>query len=140
MAFALVALAGIAFSTQGTGGIALNHDTKECGYLWGGDEYFNYELPAGWKAYSSHGNGSIVTESGSCRYNYSDLKSCCDQLGYTYVSGNVGKQTFRGPEGLGWWLLNMYGSSGLLIILVLAALATIVLGLLVWNFSRKRKK
>jgi len=32
-------------------GIALNHQTRECGAYWAGDEYGGASLPAGWEAY-----------------------------------------------------------------------------------------
>jgi hypothetical protein len=73
-------------------GIALNHQTKECGEIWGGDEYATYNLPAGWKTYHPQ-DGFFQTEIGSCPWNGSSgIESCCQQLGYTYVADNIGAE------------------------------------------------
>jgi hypothetical protein len=75
-------------------GIALNHQTKECGGYWAGDEYSSAELPPGWKAYYPDNRGIIQTEIGSCSFGTTqssrNAESCCQELGYTYVGPSVG--------------------------------------------------
>ena len=67
-------------------GIALNHETKECGGYWAGDEYGSAELPLGWKAYYPDQQGMIQTEIGSCDFGTSQPPSdtsaerCCQEL------------------------------------------------------------
>lgn len=72
-------------------GIALNHQTKECGSYWGGDEFAIYHLPSEWKIYYPGNGGLIQTEVGSCSLK-DGVQRCCEQLGYTYVPGNIGEQ------------------------------------------------
>ena len=77
-------------------GIAINYETKECAGYWGGDEFVYYTLPAGWVEYYPDDNGLIQTEIGACEYgwNYNDtVEDCCNELGYTYVSENIGKDS-----------------------------------------------
>jgi hypothetical protein len=71
-------------------GIALNHQTKECGSYWGGDEFAIYHLPPEWKVYYPGDGGLIQMEVGSCSLR-DGVQSCCKQLGYTYVPGNIGE-------------------------------------------------
>jgi hypothetical protein len=87
-------------STQaapGPWGIALNHQTRECAGFWPGDEFVAYHLPDGWKPYfpkydPKTGATSLETEAGSCDYKRKgDEGKCCSQLGYVYVSDNIGK-------------------------------------------------
>jgi hypothetical protein len=76
-------------------GIALNHETQECGGYWAGDEYGSSELPPGWQAYYPDQEGIIQTEIGSCDFDSSQpsesAESCCGELGYTYVGPSVGE-------------------------------------------------
>lgn len=78
-------------------GIALNHEARECAGFWSGDEFVAYHLPAGWKAYFPNydpgtGTTTLVTEIGSCDFKRKgDEEKCCSQLGYKYVSDNIGK-------------------------------------------------
>jgi len=81
-------------------GMALNHETKECGNFWEGDEFVHYELPEGWEDYYESSSGLTKTEVGDC--NWSVLHSeedCCKKLGYKYVSGNIGVEKWRGEPG-----------------------------------------
>lgn len=83
-------------------GIALNHETQECGGFWAGDEYGGYTLPEGWQAYYPNNQGIIETEIGSCRYDTTSgyeppneargkaAEACCQELGYTFVGDTVG--------------------------------------------------
>jgi hypothetical protein len=80
-------------------GIALNHSTKECAGYWAGDEYISYHLPPDWEMYYPDSNNMITTEVGSCQWSDLDYETrtekCCQQLGYSFVSGNIGeKQSF----------------------------------------------
>jgi hypothetical protein len=88
----------------------LNHETKECGGFWGGDEYGGYRLPEGWVDYYPV-RGMIETQIGSCSFpgtlGFEDpsedrlriAEACCQELGYTYAGTPVGKR-FTTP--LGW--------------------------------------
>jgi hypothetical protein len=82
----LIALAGIVFSAPALRGMAVNEKNQQCAGYWGGDENTQYELPEGWVAYYSDAGKMTVGER-SC---YSDAKSCCEELGYAYVSENIG--------------------------------------------------
>ena len=74
-------------------GIALNHQTRECGSYWAGDEYGSSSLPEGWEDFYPKNDGIIDTEIGSCYFgsarSAANAESCCNALGYTYV-GAVG--------------------------------------------------
>jgi hypothetical protein len=78
--------------------LAINYATKQCGEYWGGDEFVTYKLPPGWNTYEyqySASNWSVETPSGTCSVPQSLARSsfaevCCSQLGYTYVSNNIG--------------------------------------------------
>lgn len=76
--------------------LAINYETKQCGRYWPGDEFVNYDLPSGWNSYayqSSDGYVSVETAIGTCKVptmQTSLAQACCTQLGYTYVSDNVG--------------------------------------------------
>jgi|WetSurMetagenome_2_1015567.scaffolds.fasta_scaffold365535_2 hypothetical protein len=71
--------------------IAINPETKECGYYWGGDEYAWYHLPSQWVIVNP--DTPIQTEVGVYEWDgsTSSIESFCRQIGYTYVSGNLGK-------------------------------------------------
>ena len=80
------------YSAPAPWGLALNHETKECAGYWAGDEFSYYELPDGWEAYyPSLPNNSIEIETGQCNFRYREYEGCCNQLGYTYVSENIGE-------------------------------------------------
>lgn len=70
--------------------MAINPETKECGYFWGGDEYVWYHLSSQWVIVNP--NTPIQTEAGFYELdeNPSSVESLCTQMGYTYISGNVG--------------------------------------------------
>lgn len=76
--------------------IAINEETNQCGGFWAGDEYGQNELPEGWVAYSvdrSLAGASVETENGSCFFGDTfpfEDKGCCEQLGYEYVSEQIG--------------------------------------------------
>ena len=80
-------------------GIALNISSEQCAGYWAGDEYISYHLPSGWQVYYPDGDNMINTEVGSCQWLDLDYENraekCCQQLGYTFISGNIGeKQSF----------------------------------------------
>lgn len=64
-------------------GVAYNPETGECGYYFGGDEYGGYVLPDPW----------VVTYDAeiSTATNGDGVEAYCEQLGYTYVPGNMGQ-------------------------------------------------
>jgi len=75
-------------------GLALNPETKECAGYWLGDEFKQYDLPIGWSSYyPNYEKGNIIeTDFGNCTFVIeNDMGDCCKQLGYTYVSNNIGK-------------------------------------------------
>jgi len=100
----LVIFADIAYSAPASQSLALNHETKECAMYWAGDEFVNYNLPSDWKSYYiDYTNGTVKTEIGNCnvtpRYDTPGFEECCNQLGYTYIPGNIGKDYSTGyPE------------------------------------------
>ena len=72
-------------------GIAINTETHECAGYWSGDEFSHIPLPEGWDAYYpdfEEGNATISTPIGSCTFDSEEM--CCQQLGYEYVSDNIG--------------------------------------------------
>jgi hypothetical protein len=64
-------------------GVAYNPESGECGSYFGGDEYGGYVLPDPWvvtyDAEISTGNYDV------------GVQAYCEQLGYTYVPGNMGQ-------------------------------------------------
>jgi hypothetical protein len=120
-------------------GIALNHETKECGGFWSGDEYAGYRLPEGWVDYYPR-QGVIETEVGSCSFpgtsgfespNEARAKAaeaCCQELGYTYVGAPIGKHRLSPLIwlGVGWFLAQVCAVCG--IVILVAGL----IGLIVW--------
>ena len=98
----LVANIPLGYSVPAPRRLALNHETKECGMYWAGDEFTRYELPSGWKSYEiNYTSGLVKTEVGNCIINLrsetSIFKECCEQLGYTYIPGNIGEKAGRSP-------------------------------------------
>jgi hypothetical protein len=92
------AIFGISFAKAAPGpwGIALNVDTKECAGFWPGDEFVGYHLPEGWKSYfpkydPDTQKTSLVTEIGECDFKIREEEKCCQELGYKFVSDNIGK-------------------------------------------------
>ena len=118
---------------------ALNHKTKQCAGYWGGDEYVNYKLPPGWVIFKyelQYPKGSIInatfevkTDNGICHVPWtgqmSSEKSCCSELGYTYVSENIGIRDNAVAQD---WSIEMIGIVSILIIIVAR----------LWLFHRKK--
>jgi hypothetical protein len=70
--------------------IAINLETKECGYYWGGDEYSWYQLSDEWVIFDVH--EPIYTDAGVYEWDgFSSMESLCKEMGYIYVPGNVGE-------------------------------------------------
>ena len=124
-------------------GIALNHETRECGGFWGGDEYGGYRLPEGWVDYYPR-LGRIETEVGSCSFpdttgyepagqgREAVVEACCLELGYTYVGTPVG-ESFATPLK---WRSTLLVAVPACICLALLLLAVGVVFLL-WRRSRE---
>ena len=82
---------GTVFAAPAPWGIAINTQTEQCAGYWGGDEFTAYPLPAGWNDYYPDFSGEldqVVTPIGTCTF--ISEESCCEQLGYKYVSDNIG--------------------------------------------------
>ena len=104
--FSFSIVANMVYSSPAPQRLALNHETKECAMYWAGDEFVNYDLPSGWKSYNIDYTTDIVkTEIGDCnlsiRSDIPGFEECCNQFGYTYISGNIGKGYSTGyPESI----------------------------------------
>jgi hypothetical protein len=72
-------------------GIAVNPETGECGYYWGGDEYVSYDLSKPWVI--NYGT-SIQVETGTYQWDGREatIERFCSEIGYTYISGNLGEK------------------------------------------------
>jgi hypothetical protein len=103
-------------------GIALNHQTKECAGYWAGDEYVSYKLPEGWQAYYPGDGAQITTEVGACKWSDVDwdrrAEDCCRELGYTFVSANIGER--QGFTLFSWMIVGATIAACLLALLILA--------------------
>lgn len=87
----------IAYSAPAMWGLALNFETEECAGYWSGDEFVRYSLPLNWTAYYPYQNNIIQTEIGNCTFtDATKMEECCNQLGYQFISDNVGKGKLTG--------------------------------------------
>lgn len=86
---------------------AINYQTKECGTYQEGNEYGGYVLPQEWETFPIY-ESKIETQVGTCYgekngpegheyYSY-DLQQCCEDLGFTFLSGDIGKL-----KGMRYW-------------------------------------
>jgi hypothetical protein len=122
--------------------IALNHQTKECAVLYGGDEYISTLPPEGWVEYYP-GRGNIVeTEVGSCTFSPSGelgaAERCCRELGYRYIDEDIGRTRFT---PLMWVILAMYAvAAGGVCLVVGLVLALVVGGVLLVRRRRRRRR
>lgn len=129
-------------------GIALNHETKECGSYWRGDEYGTTELPADWQDYYPGNDGVVDTEIGSCTLHEGGVEGCCQQLGYTYV-GSVGDFSW---SPLMMIILAPFVIAGLVVLLVIGFVVFAVValiwvvcllliggGIFLWKRSRRKQ-
>lgn len=137
-------------------GMALNLETKECAGFWAGDEFVDYNLPEGWQAYFSKYDPetqktAFMTDAGECDFKMKgDEEKCCQQLGYPYVSDNIGKNQktiLRDREEFEKQLEihRKYGKYSSLIPVILRGLvAVIIIGiigiifLIIWLVKRKK--
>ena len=128
-------------------GIALNHETRECGSYWRGDEYGNTTLPEGWQDYYPGNDGVVDTDTGSCTLREGGVEGCCQQLGYTYV-GSVGDFSWS-PLMMIILIPFIIAAVVVLLVLGLLGLATFALcgggpllliggGILLWRRRQKR--
>ncbi|MBA4385182.1 MAG: hypothetical protein C0410_10645 [Anaerolinea sp.] len=115
-------------------GIAYNPETKECGYYMGGDEYASYLLPAGWVI--NYGE-TIQNETGSHQWDkrYDSIKRFCEELGYSYVEGNIATQ-FGERKASGLLVMRSVCIAAPILFLVILVVAVI---LIVKSIKRKRK-
>ena len=119
--------------------LAINYETKECGRYWGGDEYTSYDLPSGWVKFDyRHSNGYwlIETRDGTCKIPKKErenlFKDCCLQLGYPYVSGNVGVyDPFPQVKQLDTETIVLYGIVSFYMIVLITAGG-------IWLYRRRR--
>lgn len=94
----LALIIGLVYAAPQPWGIAINDETKECAGFWAGDEFTYYTLPAGWQDYYDQSyieegqiSGKIVTPYGECTsFEIRNEEPCCEELGYSFVSSNVG--------------------------------------------------
>ena len=99
-------------------GIAINPETKECGYYFGGDEYASYYLPPPWEI--NYGAPiQIETSVHQWDGSVSSIEGFCNQIGYTYIAGNLGNE--RGQ-------LKWSGYTYILLAFTFAPVIIIVLG------------
>jgi hypothetical protein len=87
----------------------LNHEQKQCAFVYGGDEYVYYGPPEPWQEAQPDEKGMIHTQFGSCNLNevnfanQQNADACCKQLGYTFIGeikGNVVKRDYGLTIGL----------------------------------------
>jgi len=133
-------------------GIALNHETRECGGYWGGDEYAGYRLPEGWVDYYPR-MGIIETEVGSCSFPDTSgfeapsegraevVEACCQELGYTYAGTPIGTRRTSPLMGLGvlWFLAQVCAVCGV-VLLVVGLIVVIVVSVVLIRKRRRRKQ
>lgn len=75
-------------------GIAINENTEECAAYWGGDEFNAYALPEDWTDYYpdfTEDQPTIETPVGTCNWYEDTEEECCEEIGYKYVSDNIGE-------------------------------------------------
>ena len=136
----LALIIGLVYAAPQPWGIAVNDETKECAGFWAGDEFTYYTLPAGWRDYYDQSyieegqfSGKIVTPYGECNsFEIGNEEACCKELGYSFVSSNVGiRATTISKSG-----------EGSLIDLTLPFIGTVILIAIIlsWFYLSKRKK
>lgn len=127
-------------------GIALNEETQECAGFWGGDEFVYYSLPDGWQEYypdySSEDEDEwfiIRTEADECDFEAEDEQACCEELGYTYVSENIGDLSgydydlinatrgYNDDDSTSWtWLFIALGIGLVILIVIIIVIVLVV--------------
>ncbi len=140
----------IGYSVPAPQRLALNHETKECAMYWAGDEFTYYELPRGWKSYYiNYTSGFVETEIGNCSINprTNGFEECCNQLGYTFVSGNIGETTKEklptgglGEALLGWIVIGGLVFLFIIVPIIVISLITIIIYFVIVRKGKKGKK
>jgi hypothetical protein len=121
-------------------GIALNHETKECGGYWAGDEYGSAELPPGWQDYYPDFDGTIETDIGSCSFGRGpsgDAEGCCQELGYAYAGPHIGTSRMSPLMGL---FLGGFACAGLAVLLAIVLVIALIVGGAIFLWRRRRRK
>jgi hypothetical protein len=148
---ALFVFAGLVAAAPAPWGMALNHETKECGGYWPGDEFSSYSLPGGWTQYRpdySQDGAKVKTEAGTCDFKIGEEEKCCKELGYRFIAENVGvgpKKLMDRParqeksSGLGFWVAAALFIAFILVLTILLAVAVFV-GLRFWRRRKCAKK
>jgi hypothetical protein len=146
-----VAIIGASFSKAAPApwGIALNIETKECAGFWPGDEFVAYALPAGWKSYFPKYDPetqitTLATNIGECDFKIQEEEKCCQQLGYSYVSDNIGKDQktiLRDREKFEKALAQGHNKPPYVRMAVILLLAIAMVALFIkWAIGRKKKE
>ena len=121
-------------------GIALNHQTQECGGYWAGDEYGSSELPEGWQDYYPDFEGIVETDVGTCSFGRGpsgDAEGCCQELGYTYAGPSIGKSRMSPLMGL---FLGGFACAGLAVLLAIVLVIALIVGGVIFFWRRRRRK
>ena len=118
--------------------IAINPDTKECGNFWAGDEYTEYRLSPPWKIinYGSPvqiGTGVYTWNGG---ISASSVESFCNQIAYTYLSGNLGQT--RGQHGWTAYAFTLFAAWFIPLMIVLVIVFIALVFLLRWLYKRRK--
>jgi hypothetical protein len=102
--------------------IAFNPVTKECGVYWGGDEYADYAFPPPWE--TSVGL-QIKTESGVYEWDgrMDSVQDTCEQMGFTYIEGNLGSIKGEMRWGVLPWLYIAVITVPIVVVIVLVCVA-----------------
>ncbi len=119
--------------------MAFNEDESLCGLFHPGHEPKVYKLPDGWTAHnlmsiasrtSSEFNITVkgkecVVQNYSYRSTYDDMfKQCCEEFGYTYIEGNVGKRPFF--NYISAYFISIQGFITIIIILIAVFVALVI--------------
>jgi hypothetical protein len=133
--FAISIFVNIGYSVPAPQRLALNHETNECAMYWAGDEFTYYELPSGWKSYYiDYDSGFVETEIGSCnitpRTENPGYEECCNQLGYTYIPGNIGKKTGE----------RIMPTSGIFLFVIVPVTVISLIAIVIYFIFRKKKR
>jgi len=129
---ALFLAIGLVLAAPAPWGIAINEETQECAGYWGGDEFVGYALPEGWANYYpdySEGSSYISTAVGECNFTRYNEEDCCNELGLTYVSDNIGERNATAAGDESDW-------SNISVILFIALLILFPLFLVIMKLTR----
>jgi hypothetical protein len=134
----LVSLSAMAFALSAAlPFFVLNHEKKQCGFVYGGDEYVYNEPPEPWQKANPDKNGMIYTQFGSCNLNEVNFanqqgaETCCQQLGYTFIGEIKGDVVKRDYGLIFGQILSIFG--------VPIAIILFVVVLVIYSVSNKHK-